>query len=128
MHVFYLQSVNFIFIGGCLGYHQILVFFYQALFLFARCHRKTPKQVFLILCTGGNVLLDATGEKVKLADFGTAIWCDGYQQDNSPRGTEAFMAPEVNMSCSCSHKRLVFSNPSFVFRLSKPFVLVVVYM
>lgn len=51
------------------------------------------------LCTGGNVLLDATGQKVKLADFGTTIRCDGYLQDNSPRGTEAFMAPEVNMNC-----------------------------
>lgn len=51
-----------------------------------------------ILCTGGNVLLDATGQKVKLADFGTTIWCDGYLQDNNPRGTEAFMAPEVNIN------------------------------
>lgn len=52
-----------------------------------------------ILYTGGNVLLDATGQKVKLADFGTTICCDGYLQDNNPRGTEAFMAPEVNMNC-----------------------------
>ena len=56
---------------------------------------------FKILCTGGNVLLDATGQKVKLADFGTTIRGDGYQQDNSPRGTEAFMAPEVNMNYFC---------------------------
>lgn len=38
---------------------------------------------------------------MKLADFGTTIRCDGYLQDNSPRGTEAFMAPEVNMNCFC---------------------------
>ncbi|KAJ7391780.1 hypothetical protein OS493_016067 [Desmophyllum pertusum] len=43
---------------------------------------------------GGNVLLDDTGQ-VKLADFGTSIRCDNFQQDNIPRGTEAFMAPEV---------------------------------
>ena len=34
---------------------------------------------------------------MKLADFGTSIWLsNGYQQDNMPRGTEPFMAPEVN--------------------------------
>ena len=33
---------------------------------------------------------------MKLADFGTSIrLCNGYQQDNVPRGTEPFMAPEV---------------------------------
>ncbi|XP_078376186.1 uncharacterized protein LOC144659591 isoform X2 [Oculina patagonica] len=44
---------------------------------------------------GGNVLLDETGHQVKLADFGMSIRCDSYLQDNNPRGTEAFMAPEV---------------------------------
>jgi len=60
---------------------------------------------------------------VKLADFGTTIWCDGYQQDNSPRGTEAFMAPEVNVNCFCCTvhvqiRGLLFSNPCLAFRLS----------
>ena len=42
------------------------------------------------------MLLDASGHKVKLADFGTSIrLSDGYQRDLSPQGTEAFMAPEV---------------------------------
>ena len=51
-----------------------------------------------LFCTGGNILIDATGQKVKLADFGTSIWLsNGYQQDNIPRGTEPFMAPEVNI-------------------------------
>ena len=40
--------------------------------------------------------MDDTGHQVKLADFGTSIRCDNFQQDNIPRGTEAFMAPEVN--------------------------------
>ena len=93
--------MSFISSSGCLGNHQILVFYCQALFVFTECHKRTPKQVFFILCTGGNVLLDATGQKVKLADFGTTIRCDGYLQDNSPRGTEAFMAPEVNVNCFC---------------------------
>lgn len=41
------------------------------------------------------MLLDDTGQQVKVADFGTSIRCDSYLQDNSPKGTEAFMAPEV---------------------------------
>lgn len=45
---------------------------------------------------GANVLLDDSGQQVKLADFGTSIRCDRYQQDNVPKGTEAFMAPEVS--------------------------------
>ena len=57
------------------------------------------KARFSILCTGGNVLVDDTGQKVKLADFGTTTRCDSYLKDNSPRGTEPFMAPEVNMNC-----------------------------
>ena len=63
--------------------------------------QENTRASFFILCTGGNVLLDATGQKVKLADFGTTIRCDSYLQDNSPRGTEAFMAPEVNVNCFC---------------------------
>ena len=51
------------------------------------------------MCVGANILIDETGEKVKLADFGTSIWLsNGYQQDNIPRGTEPFMAPEVVIS------------------------------
>ena len=42
------------------------------------------------------MLLDETGHIVKLADFGTSIRCNSYLQDNVPRGTEAFMAPEVS--------------------------------
>lgn len=73
---------------------------------------------------------------MKLADFGTTIWCDGYQQDNSPRGTEAFMAPEVNvielflLYCSCSDKRLAFFKSLFGLQAIKfqPFFLVVVHV
>ena len=46
------------------------------------------------------MLLDETGQIVKLADFGTSIRCDSYLQDNIPRGTEAFMAPEVSITLS----------------------------
>ena len=55
-------------------------------------------QIKNVICVyvGANILIDATGEKVKLADFGTSIWLsNGYQQDYSPRGTGPFMAPEV---------------------------------
>ena len=55
----------------------------------------------LFFATGANILVDSTGEKVKLADFDTSIKLEnGYQQDNNPRGTEAFMAPEVNSTCN----------------------------
>ena len=50
---------------------------------------------------GANILIDSTGEKVKLADFNTSIKLDnGYQQDNYPRGTGLFMAPEVYSTCN----------------------------
>ncbi|RMX45000.1 hypothetical protein pdam_00021506, partial [Pocillopora damicornis] len=44
---------------------------------------------------GGNVLVDETGQHVKLADFGTSIRCESFLQDNIPRGTEPFMSPEM---------------------------------
>ena len=50
------------------------------------------------LCTGGNVLVDETGQHVKLADFGTSVRCESFLQDNIPRGTEPFMSPEVNVA------------------------------
>lgn len=53
---------------------------------------------FFFLCTGGNVLVDETGQHVKLADFGTSVRCESFLQDNIPRGTEPFMSPEVNVA------------------------------
>lgn len=67
-------------------------------FVFFRCWIVVVRFFFV---TGANILTDSTGQKVKLADFDTSIKLDnGYQQDNNPRGTEAFMAPEVNSICN----------------------------
>ena len=63
------------------------------------CWKSHQSKFVSILCTDGNVLLDETGQKVKLADFGLTVRCDGYHQDNQPKGTAAFMAPEVTMNC-----------------------------
>lgn len=42
------------------------------------------------------MLWDDTRHQVKLADFGTSVRCEHFLQDNVPRGTEPFMAPEVS--------------------------------
>lgn len=55
----------------------------------------------LLSFIAANILIDDRGETVKLADFNLSIKLDnGYQQDDNPRGTVPFMAPEVNNTCN----------------------------
>ncbi|XP_068747571.1 uncharacterized protein [Montipora capricornis] len=60
---------------------------------------------------GANILIEGlTADKIRLADFGTSIKLDnGYQQDNTPRGTEPFMAPEVCRSQNHSFSADIWS-------------------
>ncbi|XP_015766137.1 PREDICTED: mitogen-activated protein kinase kinase kinase 2-like [Acropora digitifera] len=67
---------------------------------------------------GANILVDSTGEKVKLADFDTSIKLDnGYHQDNNPRGTEAFMAPEVCRSQNHSFSADIWSATCVLYQM-----------
>ncbi|XP_044178906.1 probable serine/threonine-protein kinase mps1 isoform X4 [Acropora millepora] len=67
---------------------------------------------------GANILRDSTGQKVKLADFDTSIKLDnGYQQDNNPRGTEAFMAPEVCRSQNHSFSADIWSATCVLYQM-----------
>lgn len=67
---------------------------------------------------GANILVDSTGEKVKLADFDTSIKLEnGYQQDNNPRGTEAFMAPEVCRSQNHSFSADIWSATCVLYQM-----------
>ena len=53
---------------------------------------------------GGNILLDSTGQMIRIADFGAAArlasHTTGQGEFQDMEGTVAFMAPEVRLSSS----------------------------
>ena len=59
------------------------------------------RPALLSLCSlaGGNVLLDSTGQRIRIADFGAAArlasHTTGLGEFQDMEGTVAFMAPEV---------------------------------
>lgn len=83
------------------------VYLQEQIHLYSFCNFLCQLVCFFFLCTGGNVLVDETGQHVKLADFGTSIRCESFLQDNIPRGTEPFMSPEVNVAVNLNWNLVV---------------------
>lgn len=68
------------------------------------CKRQTWGQLteFLTLLTGANLLIDSTGHRLRIADFGAAArlaskGTGAGEFQGQLLGTIAFMAPEVRM-------------------------------
>ncbi|XP_067022205.1 uncharacterized protein [Acropora muricata] len=68
--------------------------------------------------SAANILIDDRGETAKLADFNLSIRLDnGYQQDDNPRGTVPFMAPEVCRSEMYSFSADIWSATCVLYRM-----------
>lgn len=63
-------------------------------------HRKPTSSIFIMLLTGANLLIDSTGHRLRIADFGAAArlaskGTGAGEFQGQLLGTIAFMAPEV---------------------------------
>ena len=65
-----------------------------------------PRYTHVMCVLGGNILLDSTGQRIRIADFGAAArlasHTTGHGEFQDMEGTVAFMAPEVRQSSSLS--------------------------
>lgn len=64
----------------------------------------------LFLLTGANLLIDSTGQRLRIADFGAAArlaskGTGAGEFQGQLLGTIAFMAPEVRSSCECDERK-----------------------
>lgn len=73
-------------------------------------NRKPTSSVFIMLLTGANLLIDSTGHRLRIADFGAAArlaskGTGAGEFQGQLLGTIAFMAPEVrNQFCKLLQK------------------------
>lgn len=63
-------------------------------------NRKPTTSIFIVLLTGANLLIDSTGHRLRIADFGAAArlaskGTGAGEFQGQLLGTIAFMAPEV---------------------------------
>lgn len=63
-------------------------------------NRKPTSSIFIVLLTGANLLIDSTGHRLRIADFGAAArlaskGTGAGEFQGQLLGTIAFMAPEV---------------------------------
>jgi len=63
-------------------------------------------QLFFIFTLGANLLVESSGQRIRIADFGAAArlasrTTGAGEFEGQLLGTIAFMAPEVILHCSC---------------------------
>ena len=63
-------------------------------------HKYVCRKAMHVCTIGANILVDSTGQRLRIADFGTAARLAGQITEenefrNEVKGTVAFMAPEV---------------------------------
>lgn len=94
-------------------YLSVVLKLENCLFIVLPLNRKPTSNVFIMLLTGANLLIDSTGHRLRIADFGAAArlaskGTGAGEFQGQLLGTIAFMAPEVrNQFCKLLQKAIL---------------------